>query len=167
MAQQGTGMTSSQPSTGNVGNGVKNMAQTDVKKEKSAPSATNVAAVATMKMDTANLKKMVSEKAGIKKMANAFGVTNDEVKEALKANGMKTLSMEKEAMKISFGDMRKIYAAIENGCGNTEDIAELTGIDRKVVASGVRKLKREGEVGYSLVVLKAQSEAQTGQTGPL
>ena len=131
---------------------------------KTTPATTTKAPVTTgvkkMEMTKVNMEKAIAEKKGLRAMTEMFGESIYQVKKALKEFGLKTASMREGAGKSAFPEQFKVYTAIQNGAGNEEEIAKVTGFGVETVKAIVRRFKKDGTVQNKLSVAAPSAAAQ-------
>jgi hypothetical protein len=126
--------------------------------QKQAPIATK--AVAKKELTRDLLVKAVTDEKNLRTIAQETGNTIHDVREALKANDLKTASMKDGAGKLGFRELNKVFSTIQAGTGNVAGIVAATGLSEVVVKVAIRKLKRDGDIIDSLSVPSAAATQQ-------
>jgi len=153
MAAQGT---SAQPS-------IPGSAKTAVQ-QKQVTQVTQTVAKKELTRDL--LVKAVTDDKNLRTIAQETGNTIHDVREALKANELKTASM-KDGAKLGFRELNKVFSTIQAGTGNVAGIVATTGLSEVVVKVAIRKLKRDGDIIDSLSVPSASTNSASAAQTPM
>jgi hypothetical protein len=106
----------------------------------------NAAVKTGLPLTKENMEKWVADGKSLRFIEDTSGQGRYHVMKALKTFGLKTKSMRDGAGKLPFVAMNAIYEAIQNGITDENEIAIITSVDAKVVATAIKKMMKEGAI---------------------